>query len=245
MEKTRLDVYLVNNKKIESRNIACKLIEEGKVMVNNIIVTKNNYGVSFVDKVEIIENEKYVSRGAYKLIKGIQEFNPEFKDKVALDIGSSTGGFSQVLLENDVRKVYCVDVGTDQLHEKIRNNKKVVVYEQTNFKDIAPSYFYEPIEFICCDVSFISIRHIIKKIIELNFHNVECIFLLKPQFEVGKQEIDRTGGVVKDQKLHEKIISEFKEFCNYKNIEFLGICESPITGAKLNNKEFLVHLFIK
>ncbi|EGZ30970.1 TlyA family RNA methyltransferase [Malacoplasma iowae] len=245
MEKTRLDVYLVNNKKVESRNLATKLIEDGKIMVNSIIITKNNYGVNYTDKVEILENERYVSRGAYKLLKGIHEFKPELKDKIALDIGSSTGGFTQVLLDHDVRKVYCVDVGTDQLHEKIKNNKKVVVYEQTNFKDVVPTYFYEPIEFICCDVSFISIKQILKKIIELNFHNIEAIFLLKPQFEVGKEIIDKTGGVVKDHKLHEKVINDFKEFCKLNNIEFLNICESPITGAKLNNIEFLTHIFIK
>lgn len=245
MEKTRLDVYLVNNKNVESRNIASKLIEDGKVVVNDIIVTKNNYGVSELDKVEIIENEKYVSRGAYKLLKGIEEFKPELKDKVALDIGSSTGGFTQVLLESGVRKVYCIDVGTDQLHSKIKNDKKVVVYEKTNFKDVIPSYFYEPIEFICCDVSFISIKQIIRKIFELDFHNIEAIFLLKPQFEIGKEEIDKTHGVVKDPRLHKKVIDDIKEFCKNNNVEFMGICNSPITGAKLNNNEFLIHLFLR
>lgn len=240
MNSLRLDVYLANNKLARSRNVAQNLIESGKVLVNKKTIYKPNFLVSNTDTIEIIENEKYVSRGAYKLLEAINKFKINLQDKVCVDIGASTGGFSQVLLENNVKKIYAIDVGINQLSEQIKNNNKVINLENTNFKDVTKDIFKEPINFICVDVSFISITHILEHIKKLDLNNIELVVLLKPQFELGTK-IAKTKGLAKESE-HNKIIEKFKQKCFELNFKIKNFCESPILGAKKNNKEYLFYL---
>lgn len=240
MNSLRLDVYLVEKKLVRSRNVAKQLIEKGNVIVNNKTIQKANYLIDEQDIVTILENEKYVSRAAYKLLKAIDEFKLNLKNKVCIDIGASTGGFSQVLLENDVNKVYCIDVGINQLDQTIKTNKKIINLENTNFKDVDLTYFKEKIDFICVDVSFISIKHILEHIHKIKLFDFDAVILLKPQFEIGKK-ISKTKGLAKPNE-HNKVIDNFKKWCFEYNFDIKGFCESPILGAKKNNKEFLFYL---
>lgn len=238
--KIRLDLYLKEKLNIESRNIAKNLILENKVLVNNKIISKLNYMVSPNDIVKITESNKYVSRGALKLLEAIKEFKINLKNLVVVDIGSSTGGFAQVILEENASKVYCIDVGTNQLSEKIKNNKKVINAEKTNFKDISKNDIFD-VDFFTCDVSFISIKKILQKIKDLNFYDKKGIFLLKPQFELTKKEISEGRGRVNIKYLN-KVVLDFKEFCNLNSFKIKHIIESPIQGAKKGNIEYLVFL---
>lgn len=239
-EKIRLDLFLVQNNLVRSRGVAKELIESQCVLINNLVCTKQNYMVSDSDSIVLKSNEKYVSRGAYKLKEAISHFNINLTDLVAVDIGASTGGFTQVLLENNILKVYAIDVGTDQLHKSIKEDKRVVSIEQTNFKDFDNNTIKETIGFICVDVSFISVYSIINKIIDLKWSNFKAVILLKPQFEVGKKIMKTKGHAkVKD---HQKVINDFIEYLKTKNIKVHGYIESPIKGAKKENIEYLFYL---
>lgn len=240
LTKIRLDVFLVKNNLVRSRGVAKELIENENVLVNDVICTKQNFLVSLDDKIHLKTNEKYVSRGAYKLKKALEYFNLKIDNLIAVDIGASTGGFTQVLLENNVLKVYAIDVGTDQLHKSIKENKKVISLEKTNFKDFTNDIIKEKINFVCIDVSFISIYSIINKIVDLKWKNIKSIVLLKPQFEIGRKIIKSKGHVKVNE--HTKIISDFINFLNSKNIKLNGYIESPIKGAKKENIEYLFYL---
>lgn len=237
----RLDKYLVENQFIKSRTQAKNQIKAGDVLVNDDVVFDVNYDVKPNDKIIVCNNNKqYVSRAAYKLLKAIEEFNLDFKNKNILDIGSSTGGFVQVCLENDANFIYANDVGTNQLDESLRNEENIKVLENLNFKDVNNSYFEHNIDFITCDVSFISSKIILKKIKEL-FNKVKIIILLKPQFEFGKELTNKYKGFV-PIKYHQKIIDEYQKFCLDEGFKILGFCESPILGNKLKNQEYLLYL---
>lgn len=239
----RLDKYLVDNKYVESRNKAQEVIENNLVSVNGIIINKNNFNINEGDNVILLNNNKYVSRAAIKLEHAINLFKINFKNKNVIDIGSSTGGFTQVALINGARTIYCIDVGTNQLHNNLRNNKKIVVMENTNFKDVNAFDIKEKIDIITCDVSFISSKEILKKVKEIFNNKIEMIFLLKPQFEAGKEIANKNKGFI-PQKYHKKIIHDYINFCKKNGIKILGIEESPIVGAKLGNIEYLLHLEI-
>ncbi|BAC43941.1 TlyA family RNA methyltransferase [Malacoplasma penetrans] len=243
MQKIRLDIYLVNENYARSRGVAQDLITNSKVVINGQIISKSNTLVNELDKVEILEEEKYVSRAAYKLKAAIEHFNIDLNNKIAIDIGSSTGGFTQVLLENNVKKVYSIDVGTNQLNEQLKKNNKVISLEQTNFREIESSLIKDKIDFITIDVSFISINLIFNKIKELKWNNWKSIALLKPQFELGKK-IGTTKGFAKTED-HKKIINNFIEFLSILNIKNLGYIVSPIKGAKKENTEYLFYLEYK
>lgn len=238
--KERLDKYLVDTLKVESRNLAQKLIESNSIQVNNIIINKCNHLVDKSDVVRILNDEKYVSRAAYKLLHAIDIFKIDLSNKTVIDIGSSTGGFSQVCLENKIKKIYCVDVGKNQFSSKLKEDSRVHLFEQTNFKNINAALFND-IDFITCDVSFISIKKILLKIIDLQWKNMDGVFLLKPQFELSPKEIALGKGKVKANFL-ENVVNDFKNFCKNNGFKIINICESPIKGAKKNNVEFLTHL---
>lgn len=240
--KIRLDKFLFDKNFAKSRNFAQSLIKQNKIKINGNIVNKSNFLIDENDNLEIIEINNYVSRGYFKLLKAIDYFKLDLTGLVVIDIGASTGGFSQLMLEKDVKKIYCVDVGFDQLDEKIKNNKKIINYEKTNFKNITNDFFDEKINFITIDVSFISIKEILNKIISLNLKPIKIVALLKPQFEIGIK-IKKTKGFVKKDDLN-KVILEFKKFCLQKNIKIINYIESPIKGAKKQNTEFLFLLEI-
>lgn len=238
--KKRLDKYLIEYLNVSSRNLSQKLINNNCVLVNKNVINKPNFLVNENDIVEILKEEKYVSRAAYKLLFALEKFNIDISNKIVMDIGSSTGGFTQVCLENNAAKIYCIDVGKNQLSPKVKDNEKVYLYEQTNFKDINALDFND-VNFITCDVSFISIQKILNKIKELNWKNISGIFLLKPQFELTPKEISKGKGKV-HPKLLNHVINSFKTFCKNNNFDLINICESPIKGAKKNNIEFLTYL---
>lgn len=191
----RLDLYLTTHFNIQSRNKASELIKSNKVKCDGVIITKPSFNVEESHQIELLEEDFYVSRAAYKLKYFLQELkNFDLKDKNALDIGSSTGGFTQILLENDVKKVTCVDVGSNQLHERIKNDNKISFFENTDIRDFKSDEIFE---IVTCDVSFISILNIIEDINRLSSQDI--IILFKPQFEVGTNIKRDKKGVVKDK----------------------------------------------
>lgn len=242
MSKQRLDSFLVLKGIVPSRSKASELINNGKVKVNDKIITKNSYEVDESASIELLNNEvlKYVSRGGLKLQKAIEAFNLDLTNKVILDIGSSTGGFTDCALRHNAKKVYALDVGTNQLHESLRNNDKVVSIENTNFKDASNDMFDESIDLYVCDVSFISIEIILTKLKQLD-ENFNIIILFKPQFEVGKNNINKSG-VVKNKNAVIAALNKFNDFLNIFKIGIKNATFSPITGQKEGNIEFLFNL---
>jgi len=229
----RLDLYLITTFNIQSRNKACELVKSNKVKCNNKFITKPSYIVQKNDNICLLEEIFYVSRAAYKLKYFLQDLKIDLKDKIALDIGSSTGGFTQVLLENEVKKVVCVDVGDNQLHKKIKSNRKIEFFENCDIRDFKSSYNFD---IITCDVSFISILNIIDVINSLQFKNI--IILFKPQFEVGIDIKRDKKGVVKDKQAIIKAKDDFlaKAFSLNWKLKFNTI--SKLQGKKGNEEEF-------
>ncbi len=237
----RLDKYVVDKKIIDSRTKAQDLISNGFVVVNNKIVTNSAYKLNDNDIVEVNQRDKYVSRGAYKLIAAINKFKINLKDKVVMDIGSSTGGFSQVCLINGAKKIYAIDVGKNQMNDKLKNNSKIELHEQLNFKDVKLNLFRDQIDFIVVDVSFISVTKILEKISELFSYPLKLIILIKPQFELGKEIIKANRGVIKNKKLWDKAIDIVSAFAKKLNYKINSLIVSPIKGGD-GNKEFLMYL---
>lgn len=234
--KIRLDKYLALKKYVESREKARRLIKKGKVLVNEEKILKPSFLINEEDSIELLENYKYVGRGAFKLLKAIEDFKLDLKDKICMDIGSSTGGFSQVLLENDVKKIYAIDVGTDQMHKNLRDCEKIVLKENTNARDYINQ---EKVDFICCDVSFISITKLFNTFSKNLKENGEMVILLKPQFEVGNENV--INGIVKNKKIIKKTINNLINQFENNNFEVKNTIESPIKGTK-GNTEFLAYI---
>lgn len=191
----RLDIYLTKHFDIQSRNKSTELIKDKKVKVNNEIITKSSFKVQSTMTIEIIEDEFYVSRSAKKLKYFLEEISIKLENKNCLDIGSSTGGFTQVLLEHNVKNIICVDVGSNQLHDSIKNNKKIIKKENTDIREFKSEHKFEV---ITCDVSFISMLNIMSNI--NNLASEDIIILFKPQFEVGSNVKRNQAGVVMDNK---------------------------------------------
>lgn len=239
-DKERLDNYLVRNNIFESRQKAKYAISNGNVYVNGIQETKSSKTVGEKDKIEIKgETLPYVSRGGLKLEKAIKQFKILLKDKICIDIGASTGGFTDCMLQSGAQKVYAIDVGTNQLDEKIKNNNKVINMEKTNIRDL-DSNSIEKADFIGTDVSFISIKYVLPKIYELLKIKGIAVVLIKPQFEAGPQNISKTG-VVKDIKIHKKIILNIILLANKLGFNILNLDYSPIKGPA-GNIEYLLYL---
>lgn len=240
MEKLRLDELLVKLGLCESKSKANSLIMSGNVIVNGEVLTKPGKKYSLSSKIEIKEAFPYVSRGALKLKKAIEEFKPSIKDKVCIDIGCSTGGFTQVLLENGARKVYAVDVGVT-LDYKLRNDPRVFVMEKVNARYLKKDMFTDRIEFATVDVSFISLRYILPviRLLSIPF----AVLLIKPQFEVGDM-IKGFDGVVRDDGFRMMAIDKVVGYALENGYERLGLVESPIKGPK-GNVEYLLYIKTK
>lgn len=235
----RLDKYLSENSIVDSRTKSKKMILSSLVKVNGAIITDPNYSVCDEDVVEVNEDNdiiKYVSRGALKLLKAISTFNLDINDKICLDLGSSTGGFTDVLLKHGAKTVYAVDVGKNQLHESLVNNKRVKLYESFDARDITKDTFNETFDIITSDLSFISIRLLLESLDAVVGDNSDLVVLIKPQFESGK--IKRKNGIFNDKKLHiyaiNNVVQAFLEYNLYLN----DICRSPIEGGE-GNIEYL------
>ncbi|WP_369085968.1 TlyA family RNA methyltransferase [Metamycoplasma spumans] len=215
------------------------LIREGKVIANGekVFLPSLKYDEE-KSKIElIIEKKEYVSRGAYKLLGAIEKFNLDLSNLVCIDIGSSTGGFVQVLLENNAKKVYAIDSGTNQLDYSLRINDKVVVYEKTNLKNLNREMLKENLQFATCDVSFISLRHVFKICNEILDEGVRIMALIKPQFEAISKYVEEGGYV--DIQHHEYIINKVLNFAKENNFVLEKIDKSPITGEKSKNIEYI------
>src|SRR5574344_336693 len=229
----RLDLYLTKNFDIQSRNKALELIKSNKVKVDGKIISKASFIVESSHNIELLEEDFYVSRAAYKLKYFLDEFDLDLKDFQALDIGSSTGGFTQILLENGVKKVICVDVGSNQLHKRIKDDKRIEFYENCDIRDFKSDISFD---IITCDVSFISILNIIDSINSLDFKNI--IILFKPQFEVGSSVKRDKKGVVKDKNAILKAKENFlsKAFSLTWKLNYNSI--SKLVGKDGNEEEF-------
>ena len=242
--KKRLDVLIFERGLVDSREKAQRLIMAGSVLVDGKKETKPGSKFDEDIKVEMIEGSKYVGRGAEKLEKAAGVFKIDFKGMIVADIGSSTGGFTDFALQHGAKKVYAIDVGRGQLDWRLRNDKRVVVMEKTNFKDVKE--LPEKVDLVVIDVSFISVRKILEsikyKVLSIK-PNTKIVLLFKPQFEAGKAIADRYKGVIKDPKIHESLLADFRLWCMENGFEILEEVESPIKGSK-GNTEFLFHLKI-
>ena len=232
---------LLQKQIVKSRQEATGLILSGKVFLKTKVIDKPGTRIS--EKSEILVKDKkkiWVSRGGFKLDKAIRHFNISCKNQIIMDIGSSTGGFIDVLLANEVEKVYIIDVGYGQLAWKIRNNKKVIIFEKTNARYLDKTSINEYIDAIVCDVSFISLKKVITPNIKFLKNKCWIIALIKPQFEIGKELLGK-GGIVRDSKHHKMIIEDINDYFETKiGFKVVGIIESPILGPK-GNKEFLIY----
>ena len=240
--KIRLDLLLVENGYYESRTKAEIAIREGNILVNNIKEDKPGTMVKVDSTIRIIGNKcPFVSRGGYKLDKAIKVFNINLKDFICIDLGSSTGGFTDVMLKNNASKVYAVDCGTNQLDFKLRINDKVIVMENTNARYVNINDFNnDTIDFISADLSFISLKLVLNVIYGLLKNNGESIVLIKPQFEAGREYVEK-GGVIKDKKVHISVIKEIIEFAKSIGFYINGITYSPIKGPN-GNIEYLLYI---
>ncbi len=236
----RLDSEMVIRNIVKSRNIAHQLIKENKVFVNDRAVLKPSFLISIDDRITIQgELPKYVGRGGLKLEKAIDEFHIDLSEKVCIDIGASTGGFTDCMLQMGARLVYAVDVGTNQLDEKLRNDKRVISLENTDARR-AGEKIPEKADFISIDVSFISLKLVLPEAKKLLKQRGSIAALIKPQFEVGKSGLNKHG-IVKSDVLRNKAVEEIKTFSEQIGFTVKGVVASPITGGD-GNVEYLIYL---
>lgn len=242
--KKRLDEILVENNFFETKSKAQAAIMAGDVKVNDVVITKSGFQLAFSQEVNIeIKTMPYVSRGGFKIEKAIKEFNIDLKNRVCLDSGASTGGFTDCMLQNGAQKVYAVDVGHNQLAWKLVQDSRVKNIEKTNIKNAEYSQIYsetdEIADFCAMDVSFISITKILQNLKTLLTPDFEIVTLIKPQFEAGKDEVG--NGVIKDEKIHISILENLVKFFAENGFVLLDLTYSPIKGPK-GNIEYLAHL---
>ncbi len=240
-KKIRLDQLIVQKGLVESREKAKAVIMSGDVMVDGTRADKP--GHSFSENCEIkikTDTIPYVSRGGLKLEAAIEHFDIDVDNHVMLDIGASTGGFTDCLLQNGAKKVIAVDVGYGQLHWKLRQDPRVVVIEKTNARYLEPEQINDSPDGAVIDVSFISLKLIIPVVSKILTDNSFIIALIKPQFEAGKDQVGK-GGVVRDEETRIKIINDIRKFCINLGWMSAGEIPSPILGPK-GNKEFLIYL---
>lgn len=240
MPKQRLDQLLVRNGLAESCEKAQRLIRAGAVRVNDQPAEKP--GHLYPDDVTLFVKQKgkYVSRGGLKIEGAHKEFGFDLKKSICLDIGSSTGGFTDFMLQNGATKVYAVDCGTNQLHYKLRADDRVVVMENTNARHLTEEDIPEKADFCSIDTSFISLKNILPPLKHLIKPGGHIISLIKPQFEAGKHQVGK-GGVVRDPAVHDEVIQKIKKFGTEElGFQWLGLSTSPITGPA-GNIEFLAY----
>jgi len=241
MQKTRLDLYLAENKLAESRSAAQRMVMAGSVRINGQVALKPSVNVSSGDVVSIDQPPLFVSRGGEKLQGALEAFHIEsLNGVVCVDVGASTGGFTDCLLQHGADKVYAVDVGYGTLHWKLRQDARVVVMEKTNARFVKG--FPKKIGLVTIDASFISLRTLLP-VVQSWFEGEKgvIIALIKPQFEAGRIDAARGEGVIRDNLIHKRILNEILDFVGISGLEVLGLIQSPLTGPK-GNIEFLIHL---
>lgn len=236
----RLDKILLQRGLVSSRVRAEQLIREAGVKVNGKLITKTGKKFPLDCTIDMIAEENpWVSRGAYKLLEAIEQFKPEIKDKTFLDIGSSTGGFTEVLLHHGAKKVFAIDVGSNQLHAKLREEKRVISLEKTHVRDLTSHLVPEVCDGCVIDVSFISLEKVFPFLHPFLKPGAWVIALLKPQFELGKENLGK-GGIVKNKTLYPELIERTAQMAALNNLKFIHQIPSPILGGD-GNEEFLLH----
>lgn len=237
-KKERLDLLLVEKQFFESREKAKRAIMSGVVFVDNQRVDKPGTNVSIEGHIEIKgKTLQYVSRGGLKLEKAIKEYGLDLTDCVCMDIGASTGGFTDCMLQNNARKVYSVDVGYGQLDWKLRNLEQVINMERTNIRYVTKDDLEDVLDFVSIDVSFISLKLVLPVAASLMKDNARIVFLIKPQFEAGREQVKKNG-VVRDSKVHRQVIEKVMTYAKEAGFAVTHLSFSPITGPK-GNIEFL------
>ena len=241
--KIRLDRLLLEKDLAPSRQKAQALIGAGQVLVNEKLVDKPGTLVDDAANVRVRETPPYVSRGGAKLAAGLEFFNIKPAGLVCLDIGASTGGFTDCLLQNGAARVYAVDVGYGQLAWELRQDPRVVAMERTNARYLTPADLDEPVDLAVIDASFISLKLLIPPLLRLFKKNISILALVKPQFEAGRDKIGKKG-VVRDPAVHREVIDGIVAFCDGLGLQSSGVVPSPVLGPK-GNREFLIHLHSK
>ncbi len=240
-KKERLDILLVERNIAPSRERAKALIMSGNIFVDGQREDKAGAKVSSEADIILKSNPNpYVSRGGLKLEKAVKSFGISLQDKVCMDVGASTGGFTDCMLQNNAAKVYSIDVGYGQLAWSLRQDERVVCMEKTNIRYVTEQEVADPIDFTSIDVSFISLKLVLPAVINLLKENGECVCLIKPQFEAGREKVGKKG-VVRDKQTHYEVICQIIEFVLSANIRPLQLSYSPIRGPE-GNIEYLLHI---
>ncbi|MDX1952159.1 MAG: TlyA family RNA methyltransferase [Verrucomicrobiota bacterium] len=239
---TRLDQALVERGLCESRERAKRAILAGMIRINEQVAQKASDKVKSTDIITLQQPERYVSRGGYKLEHAISLFGVNVQDSIAADLGASTGGFTDCLLQHGAKKVYAVDVGQGQLSWKLRQDPRVIVMERTNARDLIPQRMPQPftaLDLVVIDCSFISLEKILPAAVALLRSGGTLVALVKPQFEAGKAEVDRGEGVITDPAIHQRVLEKLRNFVEQiGSLRWVRDVESPLIGPA-GNKEFL------
>ncbi|MBW2179566.1 MAG: TlyA family RNA methyltransferase [Deltaproteobacteria bacterium] len=240
-KKERIDILLVDYGLVKSRERGKSLIMSGKVLVDNKPISKPGMMVSLDSEIRLKGKDiPYVSRGGLKLEKALTAFQLDVEGYDCLDIGSSTGGFTDCLLQKGAKRVFAVDVGYGQLAWKLRKDPKVIVFERTNIRNMPFESLPCPVNIVTIDVSFISLKIVVPSTLKFTRKNAIILPLIKPQFEIGKGKVGK-GGIVKDSAAHDAVINDLNLFFNKIGLQSMDIIESPILGTK-GNKEFFMAL---
>ena len=235
----RLDQYIVELGLADSRNMAQELIKEGSVSLNEEICNKPAKAIKKGTRISVVKKRQWVSRGGKKLFDALKRFEINVEGKTALDVGSSTGGFTQVLLQQGAEKVVAVDVGTNQLHQSLRNEARISILEQTDIRDVS-SKLVDFFDLVVVDVAFISIEKVIRDIEVTAKKGGHIVVLYKPQFEVGKKNISKNGLVKKETEV-QKMLSDFLDTLDQSSLYFVQSKNAYIKGKK-GNQEIFIHL---
>ena len=239
-EKIRLDSRIFDLGLTDSREKAKAFIMAGQVYVNGMKASKAGLTVTEKDTIEVRGTSEFVSRGGHKLKKAMNSFPISLKDKICMDVGASTGGFTDCMLQNGASKVYSIDVGYGQLAWKLRSDDRVVNLERTNIRYVTDETVPDKIDFFSVDVSFISLTLVLPAVIKLLSENGEGVCLIKPQFEAGREKVGKKG-VVRDKAVHSEVIEKIRSFAVETGFSVLGLDYSPIKGPE-GNIEYLIHI---
>jgi 23S rRNA (cytidine1920-2'-O)/16S rRNA (cytidine1409-2'-O)-methyltransferase len=228
----RLDKELFFRKLVSSRSQAENYIKLGVVLVNNKVIKKPGYAVSTDDKIQLV-SEQYVSRAALKLASISDQFGLDFRDKTVLDVGSSTGGFTDYALQHGAKKVVAIDVGTEQLHPTLRTDERIELHEKTDIRDFKSNIVFD---YVVADVSFISGRVILPSVAKLMNKKSNLIYMCKPQFEAGKQQINK--GIVKNSAIRRQVLKDFETWLLDNGFKIIDKADSHVAGTKGNVERF-------
>jgi len=237
--KQRLDRLLMDRGYAETRSKALGLIMSGHILVNGKPVTKAGASIEDSSEITLKKQMPYVSRGALKLEAALDAFQVDVKDMVAIDIGASTGGFSEIMILRGASKIYAVDVGHGQLHWKLRTDPRIICLEGINARLFTRDMVPELCDIATFDVSFISLKLVIPPVLNVLKKRASIIALIKPQFEAGKELVGK-GGIIKNQKVIDDVINEISSFLDGLSLKVQGVIPSPIKGTK-GNQEYLIH----